>query len=503
MLGVPLPRLVVIDYAEGVDPAGLEGFLDGLRRRASGIAPVRVLLLTRTRAGAIRDPLAAMEASASAALAALLDRSQDNAAAAAPLSGLQRAALYQEAVTAFRAAWHGDQGVANGPAGPSAELSGERYANALDVLFEALDTALGGRESSSSGRPPVQRALTHEERYWRATAPRAGTDDRVLREGVALATLAGAADPVAADALLALAEPLAAESSAAWRRELADWLASLYPGPGKLNPLTPDRLGEALVSQVLADQQDGGRALLSRVLRLGQDSQVERALEVIARLSAYDDAAARSAAAAYGRLHRVLTQRAEDQARSRPGRLALASALQRLLTPRFRALIEQLPGEPGNTTYQRDLAVSYNKLGDLARASGQGERARELYQQSLDIVQGLAGAEPGNTTYQRGLAVSYNKLGDLAVVSGQGERAGELFQRSLDVVQGLAGAEPGNTTYQRDLAVSYNKLGDLARASGQGEPGPRAVPAVPGRGAGPGRGGAGEHHLPAGPGRLL
>ena len=47
-------------------------------------------------------------------------------------------------------------------------------------------------------------------------------------------------------------------------------------------------------------------------------------------------------------------------------------------------------GEPDRAEYQRDLSVSYNKMGDLYRALGQGERAREVFQKSLDIIERLA-----------------------------------------------------------------------------------------------------------------
>jgi hypothetical protein len=45
---------------------------------------------------------------------------------------------------------------------------------------------------------------------------------------------------------------------------------------------------------------------------------------------------------------------------------------------------------------------------------GQGESARELYEQSLAIAQRLADDKPGNTTYRRDLSVSFSKLADLA-----------------------------------------------------------------------------------------
>ena len=133
-------------------------------------------------------------------------------------------------------------------------------------------------------------------------------------------------------------------------------------------------------------------------------------------------------------------------------------------------IFERLAGaEPDRADYQRDLSVSYERLGDLLRALGQGETARGYYEKDLAIAERLAGAEPDRADYQRDLSVSYNKLGDLLRALGQGETARGYYEESLAIRERLAGAEPDRADYQRDLSVSYNKLGDLLRALGQGE----------------------------------
>jgi hypothetical protein len=118
------------------------------------------------------------------------------------------------------------------------------------VLFEAFDHVLGGDSADDTSRPPVERALWHEEEYWKVTAPgryRDADSIPLLRACAGLATLASAIGDADGDALLAVLEPLAGDAAALERRRLADWYASLYHGPGKLNPLLPDRLGEGLV----------------------------------------------------------------------------------------------------------------------------------------------------------------------------------------------------------------------------------------------------------------
>ncbi|MBV9160065.1 MAG: CHAT domain-containing protein [Pseudonocardiales bacterium] len=130
---------------------------------------------------------------------------------------------------------------------------------------------------------------------------------------------------------------------------------------------------------------------------------------------------------------------------------------------RYRHLVkvftERVQAEPDRADYQRDLSISYERLGDLSRALGQGEQALNLYQQSLHIRERLAHAEPDRADYQRDLSISYERLGDLSRALGQGEQALNLYQQSLTIAERLAHAEPDRADYQRDLSISHQRLG--------------------------------------------
>ncbi len=531
---LPLPRLVVIDYAEEALGESLRASLDALSRHATGMAPVQVVMLTRARTGQAADALTMIDndPDTTARLRLVLDRAEDNLGAARLLTLDQREELYGQGVAEFVRAWCPVAGTTKSGTGKEnslvPDLSHSRHETALDVLFEALAAALDQCDKGIAGLPPADkgdggspadRVLAHEAKYWQATAPYPFRGDvPLLRECAGLATLAGAADLREADALLAIPTRLAGtESAAAGRMALSSWLSSMYEGPALLNAVVPDRLGEELICRVLSDQDDDGQAMLDAVLSLESDDQVERCLDVAARLAARPQIAAVAARCVAAR-HPDLITRCERQARgtaASPGRTALLGSLARLhvalltddLVAAFPAesqaqlsrtfdqmgdlardygyasqaqmILESAlaidvrlaDAEPGNTTYQRDLSISFDKLAGLAVAAGQGERGRELFERSLQIRQGLADAEPGNTTYQRDLSVSFKRLADQAVAAGQGERGRELFERSLQIAQGLADAEPGNTTYQRDLSVSFERLADQAVAAGQGERG--------------------------------
>ena len=117
--------------------------------------------------------------------------------------------------------------------------------------------------------------------------------------------------------------------------------------------------------------------------------------------------------------------------------------------------------EPDRADYQRDLSVSYNKVGDLYSALGQGEKAREAYLKSLSIFERLAQAEPDRADYQRDLSVSYERVGDLYSALGQGEKAREAYLKDLAIAERLAQAEPDRADYQVDLVNSLVRFTTL------------------------------------------
>ena len=99
-------------------------------------------------------------------------------------------------------------------------------------------------------------------------------------------------------------------------------------------------------------------------------------------------------------------------------------------------------------------------------AQGDLAGALKSYHDSLAIADRLAKSDPGNAGWQRDLSVSYNKVGDVQVA--QGDLAGALksYSDSLAIADRLAKSDPGNAGWQRDLSVSYNKIGDVLVAQG-------------------------------------
>ncbi len=118
--------------------------------------------------------------------------------------------------------------------------------------------------------------------------------------------------------------------------------------------------------------------------------------------------------------------------------------------------------DPTNSEWQRDLSVSYSKLGNVAQAQGKLGDAAQAYRDDLAIAKRLTAADPSNSQWQRDLAVSYETLGNVAQAQGKLDDAAQAYHDSLAIRKRLTAADPSNTQWQRDLAVSYDNLGNVA-----------------------------------------
>jgi tetratricopeptide (TPR) repeat protein len=117
--------------------------------------------------------------------------------------------------------------------------------------------------------------------------------------------------------------------------------------------------------------------------------------------------------------------------------------------------------DPRNAQDQRNLSVSYEKLGDVQMRLGDSKAALEAYQQSLAIFERLARADSQSAKAQRDLSVSYYKLGNVQMQLGDSKAALAAYQQSLAIDERLARTDPQSAQAQRDLSVSYHSLGDV------------------------------------------
>jgi hypothetical protein len=85
----------------------------------------------------------------------------------------------------------------------------------------------------------------------------------------------------------------------------------------------------------------------------------------------------------------------------------------------------------------------------------------------LAIAERLAAADPANAQTQRDLSVSYNKLGDVMSAVGNLAEAERLFRDGLATAERLAAADPANAQTQRDLSAVRQRIDDLTPTSNE------------------------------------
>ena len=194
-------------------------------------------------------------------------------------------------------------------------------------------------------------------------------------------------------------------------------------------------------ASLIKDILDRARALQEQLIKSGQAtpelrrSEVEALFETATSLLAIGDTAGALAAA--------------EQARQIMADLAASN--------------------PTNAGWQRDLSVSYNKVGDVQVAQGDLTGALKSYRDSLAIRERLAQSDPGNAGWQRDLSVSHGRVGDVQVAQGDLADALKAYRESLAIRERLAQSDPGNAGWQSDVAVSYAKLARVYRQSNDRE----------------------------------
>ncbi|MGH3797757.1 MAG: hypothetical protein ACRDSP_23035, partial [Pseudonocardiaceae bacterium] len=90
-------------------------------------------------------------------------------------------------------------------------------------------------------------------------------------------------------------------------------------------------------------------------------------------------------------------------------------------------------------------------LADLALAAGRSGEAEGLYRQALQVRVELTGLEPGNTTYQRDLSISYERLADLARRAGDLSTARGMVDQASEIRRAIHRLEP----HRVDVAVEF------------------------------------------------
>jgi serine/threonine protein kinase len=131
------------------------------------------------------------------------------------------------------------------------------------------------------------------------------------------------------------------------------------------------------------------------------------------------------------------------------------------------AITEELAHhDPDNIELQRNLAIRYERAGNVHLFEQNREKALAYYEKSHAIKFTIAGKDPDG---QRNLSFSYNKLGDVYIKINRKEEAHDMYVKSLDIRKRLADLSPKNEGIQREYMVGLNRVGDVLMELGRKE----------------------------------
>ena len=129
----------------------------------------------------------------------------------------------------------------------------------------------------------------------------------------------------------------------------------------------------------------------------------------------------------------------------------------------YRSAIESLTAvEHDDAAPARDryvLATALSRLGDCQREAGHFSEAEEHVDRTQWLLGALLEANPGSVDYVTDLSVCYGSLGELRVAQGELEEGLELFEESLELVDGLLPEHPRNYQIRRQVANANLQLG--------------------------------------------
>jgi hypothetical protein len=98
------------------------------------------------------------------------------------------------------------------------------------------------------------------------------------------------------------------------------------------------------------------------------------------------------------------------------------------------------------------VQVWRRERGDLAAAL-------TSYQASLAIAERLATADPSNAVWQRDLALSYGRVGFIEMRQGVRDDALKAFRQGRDIIAQLMRRSPDNATLPKVLAWFDSQMG--------------------------------------------
>ncbi len=127
-----------------------------------------------------------------------------------------------------------------------------------------------------------------------------------------------------------------------------------------------------------------------------------------------------------------------------------------------RELLERaVAAAPDVAQYRRDLAVAFDRIGEIEQQQGRTTDALEHIRESLQISERLSAKDPADLKSLSGMATAHCRIGEIALAAGDPLTARREFEQYHELATRLAGADASGAAAQREVAVSNYKLAEL------------------------------------------
>jgi tetratricopeptide (TPR) repeat protein len=122
--------------------------------------------------------------------------------------------------------------------------------------------------------------------------------------------------------------------------------------------------------------------------------------------------------------------------------------------------LELAAEQPASSEIRRDLAHIYNSIGSALEDRSELSSALENHRKALAIREQFLVADPVDRINRRDLSVTYENTGRVLALSGDLHDALEYNTKAMKLREGLLAEDPTNADYRRILAISYQNSGD-------------------------------------------
>jgi len=142
--------------------------------------------------------------------------------------------------------------------------------------------------------------------------------------------------------------------------------------------------------------------------------------------------------------------------------------LQREFLMKALAFYQEFARERGSDPGARAAAARAElRAGELHKKLGERDSAERAYRRALELHKALAAEYPKDPEYRRNVADSYNALGNLLGDAGQLAEAESAHRRAIALGEALLAEFPRDLEYRRIVAKGQDVLGLVLRATGR------------------------------------